>query len=401
MSQTSSARRSILAVALLLALLFSGQPTPAQDALVGQAARTSHIESDQPFSAGFLFDQIHRSMRLLNPNPVVGEPLIFEVRLEGRPGKGAFVAEFAQPLKIGHDLKIVVYPEAGRPYEYDPTKGSWAMVPNVGVRLRDREASSILISAGYDPDSVSGAIFDAAGRYGLAVVMECRGTVEPGIRSEEIGRFRVNVRMPQHGETDLHALNTLLSLRDPNIFQSLHNLQLTSEAHRPYVESIVNQFPEARLRPYAMLVLANSAYYITIRDKDFDPRHLEEATRLYEAFTNEYPTNPYFGTAMLRLVECFHRTGQKQRSRELALRMYRDPRLTYLIHPASEAYQRLFGLPLPPVDGSWMLYEDPADATRPDSHDVEQEEAMQRYFEQMLREAMSQQDPSSEPGPND
>ncbi|MDK2973478.1 MAG: hypothetical protein PWP23_3233 [Candidatus Sumerlaeota bacterium] len=351
----------------------------------------SSIESDQPFSEGAVCREIRQSMRLLTPSVVVGEPVLLEVMLTGQPVPGKFKAEFAGRIAIGRDVRIYVAPERGRPYEFE-LPDSNALSPSLAYELRNGETVSTVLVLAYDSLSPNGAFTYEAGRYRLQVAMECpRGTdevIKGGFAT--IGDVIVEVREPE--ADDEVALKIL---GEPDDFLPIQSQHAATPEQRAKMALIMAEAPASALRPYAMAALANYWYSRGVA-RDGDLKHLDEAIPLYEQFLAEYPDHVLARVVRTRLVRAYSYLGRDEEAGRLFLTMWKDPYLTKILRPKEELRKWFFGEEKEEeetaVGGYWMLLQNPRDALKPDSAEMERRPdpgSMEAKLQEALRKLNS------------
>jgi hypothetical protein len=210
--------------------------------------------------------------------------------------------------------------------------------------------SDLLI--GVDENSVTGAAFDMPGTSRIRLVLNCV-TKDAPPAPQDLGTFEVTVT--EATGDDQTALGIL---DDYTIFQAFHaqasrygSRELLNAEQVRKLSRLVAEAPKARLRPHAMMILAD--YY----EKNNDPG---AAKRLYDQVVQEYPDSPFEQTALQKLMNIALKVTDRAAAQKIFLRQWSDPVLTQIIYPGGAGWDLFVKDNIPPPAGSqWMIQETP------------------------------------------
>jgi tetratricopeptide (TPR) repeat protein len=307
---------------------------------------------------------VWRQGSLLKSEYVVGEPLLIALDLRGEP----MVAdrEFTANLTIGADLKILLQPPGMRRFEYLPDQEALGLTGNLVLRMKGDERLQRVISAFYDPDSVSGALLETPGTYQIRIGLVCAGSNETR-RLETVyeGTFTV---VPGSGDDE--AILDFLSFET---WQALHYKATSNQAVIQELEQALERFPQAAIRPQILMTLANT-YFLSGRAQD--PANYSRSLPLLEQFVAQYPESYLYPFAANRLLVAYLESGNREEGLELFSHLWSNPDYSAALRRESPIVMRLFGEPKATVVGDWSIYEEPQDAMLP----------TQATFEQQLEE---------------
>lgn len=334
MTKLSIAAALLLAFPLLAGSAAASLVPPAGPILgLSQPQPPESPFADPVFGEPVTCNGVERRMVLLNPRPVIGEPV--HLRLLLRNDGSVAKPEFMASMAYGNDLRIFVTPPAAgglRPYEYlGYPMGSGQ--PTAVLEMLGIERYRLDFRMSYDAETVTGAAFDVAGVYRLDVVLNCR---TPNGRPEpmRLGTFTLEVGVPD-GE-DRRAMDLL---DDLHCFQAIQLLTSVLPNQRPLLGDgradkfarVVESLPKARLRPYAMLVLADHL----IRQGD-----ARGALLLYDQLRRDYPWHPLAETVLFYRLQIAQREGDEALVWRYFNDIWTDPQATALLYPKNNVWDR-------------------------------------------------------------
>ena len=239
--------------------------TPAASPLGIMKGRTPAQFAEPQLGPATECGNIRRQFAVMNPVIVRGEPLIVRMLLEVIDPDDK--AEFQAQLNFGADLKAVIYPPEGQPYEF-LGRQLGTNIPTSVVQMNDFERFRMDVRLAMDSETISGSAFDIEGEYRIRFILMCSEEKELP-RPQEMGVFNVKV-LPAEGD-DAKALEIL---DDYTIFEALQantavygRRELLSEENVRQLSRLVSEAPKAALRPYAMMLLAD--YYRKNEKKPF------------------------------------------------------------------------------------------------------------------------------------
>ncbi len=349
-------QRILILTLILCAVSPSGGAEPSlwRDMLTQKAVGSS---PGGEWSEPVVCVDVDRSVRLLNDSLVIAEPLVFFIRLRGRlPLETTYGARFA----VGQDIKIFIAPHdpaAGAPYEYIPAQRPLP-VPRSSFTLSEDETVELPVVCIFDPNTRSGAVFDRPGTYTVVVALQCdQAEAVGGNGLQEIGRFLVNVEMPQSGD-DLTAATMLTRDGDYETFRSLQAMAFYQPSHEGIFEHLVKTAEDSVVRPYAFAALASGVYSLSIEDPSLRSR----AVTLLEAFVKEYPSHLYTKDIASKIIRLQRQEGDMEGALRSFSRFYKDAHVGPRLMEGDPLVRTYIGLPREDVEGHWMIVQRPEDA---------------------------------------
>lgn len=350
-----------LQLAAFLALAGVLSPVAAEGPL-DQAAPIHGIMPDAPAPFTGVIEgeavecgDIERKITLITPRVVVGEPVL--LRLAIRNKEPRISREFMANMTFGNDIRIRVTPEPRtriRPYEYlgipRGATGATATLDMQGVpfyRFDFRMA--------FDGETVSGAAFDTPGTYRLEVSHNCLlggGNVERLF----MGTFDVVVERAEGDDARaLELLNDLRAFRALQLHaaRDIDRSTLVTEPLMQRFKRLVEEFPNARVRPHAAFVLAD--YHLLQRD-------FEKCIEVLELIMRDYPETPHEEQAAFQLLPLYRFHRPDTAARDLYHFLWSHPVYTQLLHPENDNFTRYitpWTRTVANVGSQWMIFPQP------------------------------------------
>ncbi len=351
---------SLGAAAILVASITSAAPLAAAPLLPPAAPRTgilpspdSHYTNPQAGATNECAN-VERQFLLLNTEIVSGEPVEFRLLLKAlEQGTGT---EFIARLTIGTDIKFVIIPPVGQPYEYEGA-GSGDTVPTAVLQMDEVEYFRYDFRLAMDRESISGAAFDMPGDYRIRVFLSCNKKNAEAVQMD-MGTFTLNVAQPS-GD-DLKAFNILST--DYEVFEPIHTRALLDrrgepsstlkEKHRRLLQRVVDEAPSARLVPQALFVLALDSYF----DGDIDKGNL-----LLDRVRSEYRDTPYYEEALFQQLKMAMTSGDEEATALAFRRIWQDPIASQLVYPNSNYWNFFVSATRTDSGTQWMIFEEPGE----------------------------------------
>ncbi len=304
--------------------------------------------------------EVHRSVRVLNPDLVLGEPLIVEIKMKGDPiiKKVEARADTISNFQIGQDIDVWIYPSSGQPFQYDQGRKT-AVNPNLLIQLAKDEVFETRLLFAYDYNSLTGAFFDQPGNFKLLIRMVCKNP--RSVESDDfqrIGFLDINVRKPEPRSDDAKALKIMES--DPDLFQSIQLMSLVNPSHEKAIRAIIEQAPQSKLHPYALMTLANESFFVAKTNND--PAKFEEAIKLYDQFVALYPDHYAAPYALTRKIQSLRVLNREDEARQVFSEIWTHPQYSRVLRPSDELNLWMFGPYEEPNEAEWMIFNQPADA---------------------------------------
>lgn len=352
-------------ILIVLLALAAGLPAAIDTAFLGKAAVSAREGPE--FPEGPMCDVTIRSARPASQQIVLGEPLVIEVRL-----KGASLGE-PQPhsfsTRLGQDIRVYVTPEnrrLGGTAEIAPHRGSPLGALN-SVTLKLGQVLDFPIICAHDPNTRSGAAFDAPGRYLVQVRMNCpKKDVKTGNYWEDAGIFVIEVLPPAEGSDD----KTAWELMTPyDSYTALQSLIVSKREHLAILEKIVATAPKARIRPFALMALAQTSY----ADYAVDPKQLDRCVAFLTMLLDNHPDSILATQAAELLVDALLAKGDETAAHTAFVdRIWTDPRTMRDMLPGNPLILTFVGEPQPAVTGDWMVFMRPIDAMIPQRSETDE-----------------------------
>lgn len=382
---------------LLATLLLTAGASASQASvdMKRQPAFRSAYAAEGLYVGGSTCNTIERYLRVLNPELIQGEPAILEILLR-RPVTGQVdEAEFSARLQVGLDLRIFVQPPRGPQFEFRPAQVN-PLAPTTVVPLRPGEFFSFHVPLAFDPESVSGALFEEPGTYRVMVRLACRDSHTPRSDTEtgDLGMVEITVREPDN-DADRTAVGFI---RDHEFFRSFQNQRPQRPEDRALMERIVTEAPGSRYAPFALFALANTRLTLEPAEGNADEATMEREHRtriersimLIRKMREEYPDHPLTQSAQLRLIRLALAIGDERRAREYFLEAWQDPRLTHQLLPHGPEMKWIFGdgaANREEIGGEWMVFLDPRHGMD-ESIYLDPPQTQEQMFREALMEAI-------------
>ncbi len=295
-------------------------------------------------------EDVERQMVVLNPEIVVGEPL--HLRLLLRAHRPELEPQFVGQLAWGTGIRaLLIPPNSQRSYEYLGQRlGS--NVPMGSVTFDRFTTMRLDFRMAMDRETVTGAAFDVPGTYQMRILHKCHGS-EGWEEEVQLGDFRITVREAE--EDDARALEILDDYSIFEFFQMRSTFRgdrrVASEEQVGMLRRLVEEAPDAALRPHAMIILAEH------HRRSHEP---EQAKELYGRVMEEYSGSPVAEeAAMARLRVSMAFSEPAEAARDFA-RVWADSSLTQLVYPGSPHWQMFVQEHLPERSGTqWMVFDGP------------------------------------------
>jgi len=319
--------------------------------------------ADIPFPDGEVCGAVRRAARPLYDDLVLGEPLIVQVRLEGA-GLSKEKADVSVTSRLGASSSIRLQatpsdPRNGGTVEIAPYK-SEGMGAGRGFKLGYGEVVSMPVVCAHDPNSRSGAAFDAPDTYIIQIGMNCISKNPiTGDHMDGIGRFPITVSAPEGDDKIAWEL-----LRPYTVYKAIQDQMADTPQHRAILEELVAKAPKARVRPIAIMALANSA----IADSGVDPKQLAKGEALLTTLLRDHPDHFLAAEAARSLIRVKAAKGEDAAAREIFVsHLWSDPRGARLLPPGNPLAVQFAGPTPEPIAGQWMVYVRPRDGAAPAS----------------------------------
>jgi hypothetical protein len=275
-------------------------------------------------------DGIRRRVTVLNTGLVRGSSVRMRLELEGMGENGDAPAEFSGRLVFGVDIKVLVAPPGGKPFEYVPIN-TGEIVPNTIFKLKKNERIRVDRELLMDSESVSGALFETPGTYRLQIILQCPDAEKKNILPLDMGVFTVNVYA---GGGDDVAFFDEMS-KDPGLFRVLTTLNNASPAQIRAIEKIINTAPQANMRPN--LLFAMSILAAPTRDDAV------KAFPYLDAVLEVYPNHPVWEDALLRMIDLRLQRGEMKAAREYFYKAWQHPSVMTRLSRTSRMAQSFTG----------------------------------------------------------
>lgn len=324
---------------------------------------------------------ITRQIAVLNTNVVTGEPVLFRMMVTNR--NPIISREFMANMSFGNDVRVVVYParQLRIPrYEYvgipRGTTGATASLDMEGIGMYRFD-----FRMAFDQDTISGAAFDIPGQYRLEFIHNCLASEASGRRPMNMGTVDIIVEAAKGQDARAAEL-----LNEPQAYRAIQ-LHAARDLDRsllltpPVVERfrrIVEELPEARVRPHVAITLAD--YYLL-------NRHHDECIAMLELVRRDYPGTPHDEMAAYQLLPLYRAHRSFEKARDLYHSMWTDPALTQLINPNNDNFVRFVSpwlADLKTPGTQWMLFPEPG----PDPQLGEEEEGPTLIVPEELQRAL-------------
>ncbi|MCC5875465.1 MAG: bacterial transcriptional activator domain-containing protein [Candidatus Sumerlaeia bacterium] len=373
----------------LTALLLCLSVTTAQaDGLLPPAMSPLGVKNDTldrykapVFTETVQCNGIDRQIAVLNTELVTGEPVLFRMIVTNSNPRMS--REFMANMSFGNDVRVIVYPARQLripQYEYvgipRGATGATASLDMEGIGMYRFD-----FRMAFDQDTVSGASFDIPGQYRLEFIHNCISAEASARRTMNLGTVDITVRAAEGQDARAAEL-----LNDPRAYRALQlhaarDLDRTTLLTPPVVERfrrIVEELPEARVRPHVAITLAD--HYLLNRNHD-------ECIALLELIRRDYPGTPHDEMAAYQLLPLYRGHRSVDKARELYHSMWADASLTQLLNPNNDNFVRyvtpwLSKLSTPGTQ--WMLFPKPG----PDPMLGEEEEGPTLIVPEELQRAL-------------
>ncbi len=294
---------------------------------------------------------IERQVVILNPEIVLGEPLMIRIALRSlSPG---IKRELSGKFDFSNDLQALIYPPEGyKPYRYPGLKLG-ATVPNSVVEFETQSVFRLTQTMAMDDETITGAAFDLPGEYTIRILLACNSPYGENPQSE-MGTFKITVKEPT-GD-DEKALDILSE--DYTIFKFFQlrgagpgeHLMLSSR-QKTLLERLVQEAPEAALRPHALLILAD--YEIKFGD-------WKKGEEILLQVDEQYQNSPFEDLARINRLKAYIQKGMIDEGKEYFLDIWQDPYLTTLAFPRTMYWgpyvSRISNYN---ASGQWMIMKNP------------------------------------------
>ena len=288
-------------------------------------------------------DGIRRRVTVLNTGLVRGSSVRLRLELEGTGEKGDEPAEFAGRLVFGVDIKVLVQPPAGKPFEYVPVN-TGEIVPNTIFKLKKNERIRVDREMLMDADSVSGALFETPGTYRFQVILQCPDAEKKNILPLDMGVFSVNVYAG--GGDDVVLFNELA--KDPELYRVLTTLNNARPDQIQAIQRIIDTAPKATMRPNLLIAMS------VLKAPTYDES--ANAFPYLEAILKVYPNHPVWEDALLRMIDIRLQRGEYKIAREYFYTAWQNPSVMTRLSRGSRMVQSFTGdTKLLEKDESWCF----------------------------------------------
>ncbi len=341
------------------------QATPLLGGAVAPMSGVRPAPDGSPFAKPFvgptiLCQGVERSLVVLNPEIVEGEPLLFRLLLRSTtPGRKQ---EFKARLSFGTDFNVNVFPPAGMaPYTYmGASRGT--IVPTSTIEMTRVSAFRMPFRMAVDEETVTGAAFDRAGTFRLQFLLDCIAGDERPSR-DVLAEVDVVVK-PAEGD-DKKALDILSSDHSVYTYIQLHTAgngrdrAPIGDRRLALIKRVIDEAPTARVRPHAMFVLGD--YLATTKT-------IDEGMVVYRRIITEYAGTPHEEDAWFSLLRCQSELMDYEAAFATFSRLWADPFYSQLIPPGG-GYWRTYADPhlKTTVGGQWMIQDKPGPDPEDDS----------------------------------
>ena len=299
-------------------------------------------------------------VRVLNPAPVVGEPLILDFHYWVPPtAPEDEVFPISPAGTFGRDLLVQVRPPNGLPFTYVPRPLGQVPAGGREGQLLRGQSLAVRVPAAYDPDSTSYALLESPGPHQLRVQVACgarlSGTGQPAASPPAL--LEVNVR-PAQGD-DLVAWNILAGT---GAYDSIHSLSVRDPAHAALLERVVKEAPGAAVRPFCIAALAN--YSRNLPDLPEEQRAQMTLT-FCQLLLRDYPRHVLSRTALALMLSTQERLGLEELAWDTFRTLWNDPFLQEGLRVSTRAVaayapptamDNLAAQTASPTDTDWTLH---------------------------------------------
>lgn len=313
-----------------------------------------------PFPEGPICGAVSRSARPMSTKLVLGEPLVIELRFEGKSlseEKGSI--SFSN--RLGASVRVFATPadpRNGGTVEISPYRNA-PLTPQAGLELALGQKFDARILCAHDPNTRSGSVFDASGTYLIQAAMNCvpKDPVA-GEAWESIGAFVVDVAAPEAPD-DVLAWQIV---KPWDVYSAVQNQIVSTKEQLAVLDRLVDEAPKSRIRPFALMALARTA----LADFPTDPKLLDRCEKLLDTIVADHPDHLLAREAAELLIRVYSIKGDEEAARRVFVdEFWTNPLGARMMPPANPLVMSYMGPPADPVGGQWMMFVRPRDAVAP------------------------------------
>lgn len=303
---------------------------------------------------------VDRQVRFLNPYPVLGEPLLIQVRYTYRPNRVELPPAEVQAIMAmvwNTDIAATIQPQGMRASTFDPGARG-ARGQRRAMTLREGRPQSAAAVLAYDKNTLSMAAFDAPGPHAVVVHSLCVppeaesqrliGTPDNANEWSELGGVVIEVREPEGDDAVAWDI-----LEGTGAFQSIQEQRVVRTSHGELLRRVVREAPSAAVTPHALATLANT---LVIESRN-DPEKLAEPLLLLEQLLRDHVDSFAAPSAAVRAIDIHLLRGDEDAARALFRKAWEHPNLSRAFSSDSKTVDFFLKLEGAAPEEQWMLFD--------------------------------------------